>query len=249
LAPDLVGGRRAPTNWFLAYGALIILAQAVLAVVNVAIGVVVLGFVLVLLTTHIALARPPRDPVLPALSLVPLISLLGVAMTDPNVHPALVYVLAGSPVLVGTVLVSRAIGASARDLGLRRPRSPVLTVLTVGLGIPLGLAARDLVGLAPIDLDDSSLLLSLAIAIPFVVVLEEVVFRGLLQHVAMARSLALAVVAPNVLYASVYFGSGSTLVVLFMGLTGTIFSLAVARTGTLWGVLGAHLILRILVQV
>jgi membrane protease YdiL (CAAX protease family) len=187
--------------------------------------------------------------VLPALSLVPLISLLGVAMADPNLHPALVYALAGSPVLVGTALVSRAIGASTRDLGLRRPRSPVLTVLTVGLGIPLGLVARDLVGLAPIDLDDSSLLLFLAIAIPFVVVLEEVVFRGLLQHVAMARSLAVAVVAPNVLYASMYFASDSTLVVLFMGLTGTIFSLAVARTGTLWGVLGAHLILRILVQV
>jgi membrane protease YdiL (CAAX protease family) len=249
LSTDLVGGRRAPTNWFLAYGALIILAQAVLAVVSVAIGIVLLGFVLVLLTTHIALARPPRDPVLPALSLVPLISLLGVAMADPNLHPALVYVLAGSPVLVGTALVSRAIGASTRDLGLRRPRSPVLTVLTVGLGIPLGLVARDLVGLAPIDLDDSSLLLFLAIAIPFVVVLEEVVFRGLLQHVAMARSLAVAVVAPNVLYASMYFASDSTLVVLFMGLTGTIFSLAVARTGTLWGVLGAHLILRILVQV
>jgi membrane protease YdiL (CAAX protease family) len=205
-----------------------------------------MGAILVLLATHVALAKPPRDPVLPALALVPMLTLMGVAMRSSDLGPIAVYVFAGVPALLAAILVARAIGLTSTSLGLRRPEGLVLTAAAVVIGVPLGLIARNVVGLSPVPTEGP--LVFIAVAVPFVVVLEELVFRGVLQHVGWLRSPAVAIVAPNILYASVYFGSGSGPVVLFMGLTGVIFSLAVARTGTLWGVLGAHLVLRVIVQ-
>jgi membrane protease YdiL (CAAX protease family) len=215
----------------------------------VALGILLQAFVLVVIVTHNALARPPRNPLLPVLALVPLIRLLSLAMPIPGAAPISAYALVGAPALIGVFLVARAIGVSRQEIGLGRPRRPVEVALSTLVGVPLGLLARGEVGLAPISVEGVHPLLFVVVALPFVVLLEELVFRGLLQRVATSPSRIITIVAPNVLYASMYFGSGSTTVVLFMGLTGVIFGILVRRQGSLWGAIGAHMILRVLVQI
>lgn len=245
----LIGAHRATTNWLLVYGSIFILAEAILVLVNVAAGIVLQAALFILVASHNAFAKLPRDPQLPVLGLVPLIRLLSLAMPIPDAVPIATYALVGAPALLGVLLTARAIGASRGELGLRRPTSFVEPALIATIGIPLGLVARGVGGLSPLAAGGVHPLLFIAVVVPFVVLLEELVFRGLLQRAATTRSQLLGIVAPNILYAGMYFGSGSAATVLFMGLTGILFGWVVSRSGSLWGVLGAHLLLRVVVQV
>lgn len=245
----LIGAPRSTTNWFLVYGSLFIQAETILVLVNVAAGIGLQAALLIVIASHNAFARLPRDPQLLVLALLPLIRLLSIAMPIPDATPIAAYALVGAPALIGAVLTARAIGLSPAQLGLRRPASLVAPALIAAIGLPLGLVARAVGGLSPMAIGDVHPLLFIAVVVPFVVLLEELVFRGLLQRVATTHSRLLGIVAPGILYAGMYFGSGSAATVVFMGLTGTLFSWVVSRSGFLWSVLGAHLIVRLLVQI
>jgi CAAX protease family protein len=247
-ARGLIAARGATTNWLLVYGGFILLGEAILVLVNVTVGILLQAAILVAVVSHNSFARPPRDPQLPVLGLVPLIRLLSIAMPIPDAAPITAYVLVGAPALLGVVLSARAIGVSRSELGLGRPTSVLESAMIASIGLPLGLVARSIGGPSPLAVGDVNPLLFVAVLLPFVVLLEELVFRGLLQRVATTRSRLLGILAPNVLYAAMYFGSGSAVAVLFMALTGALFGWFVARSGSLWGVLGAHLIFRLVIQ-
>jgi hypothetical protein len=248
-ARGLIVAHRATRNWLLVYGSLIILAEAILVLVNVAVGVLLQAAVLVVVVSHHALARSPRDPLLPVLALVPLIRLLSIAMPIPGTAPIFTYVLVGAPALLGALLTARAIGASRAELGLGRPTSLLEPAKIATIGLPLGLVARSVGGVSPMAIGDAHPVLFLVIVTLCVVLLEELVFRGLLQRAATTRSRLLGIVTPNVLYAAMYFGSGSAAAVLFMGLTGSLFGWVVSRSGSLWGVIAAHVLMRVVIQI
>lgn len=248
-AYGLIGAHRVTPPWLLLYGSAIILAEAVLALVSVTVGVLLQAAILIVVVSHFVFARPPRDRYLPVLGIVPLIRLLSIVMPIPGAEPISAYALVGAPALLGVFLSARAIGVSRAELGLGRPASLLEPALIATIGLPLGLVARSFGGLAAVPIDGVHPLLFVAVIALFVVLLEELVFRGLLQRVVSTRSRLLGIVAPNLIYAAMYLGSGSTVTVLFMGLTGALFSWAVSRTGSLWGVLGAHLLVRLVVQV
>ena len=239
----------APRNWLLVYGSLIVLAEAIIVLVNVAAGVLLQAAILIVVVSHHAFARSPRDPVLPVLALVPLIRLLSIAMPIPGAASISTYVLVGVPALFGTLLAARAIGATRSDLGLGRPGSLTKTATIALIGLPLGLVARSVGGVSPMAIGDAHPVLFLVIVTLCVVLLEELVFRGLLQRAATTRSRLLGIVTPNVLYAAMYFGSGSAAAVLFMGLTGSLFGWVVSRSGSLWGVIAAHVLMRLVIQI
>lgn len=246
-APGLTVARHATTNWLLVYGSLIVLAEAVLVLFNATVGVVLQAAILIVVVSHSAFARVPRDPALPVLALVPLIRLLSIAMPIPAVPPITIHALVGAPALLGAILSARAIGVTRAELGLERPRSFSESALMALIGLPLGLVARS-VGLAPVVTGDVHPLLAIAVIVIFVVLLEELVFRGLLQRVATTRSGLPGIIAVNVLYAGMYVGSGAPMAVLFMGVTGTLFGSIVRRSGSLWAVLAAHLLMRLVIQ-
>ena len=241
-------GSNPRTNWLLVYGSLIVLAEAALALVNPMAGVIMLTAIFVTIISHHGFAPLPRDPGLPILALLPLVRLLSMAMPIPGIPTASVYLLVGGPALIGAALAARAIGLSRRELGFALPKPLYGPLLVAALGVPLGLVARTIGGVAPIAAPGLSPILFLIVVAVFIVLFEEFAFRGLLYRVAATRSASVGLAASSILYAAMYFGSGSASAVLFMGLTGVVFGLAVSRTGTLWGVLGAHLIMRLLIQ-
>ena len=68
----------------------------------------------------------------------------------------------------------------------------------------------------------------------------ELVFRGLLQHVASPLFGRLGLLWSAAAFASMYTGSLSPSYVAFMGVVGLFFGWCVQRTGSLWGVVLAH---------
>ncbi len=247
-AQPLLGPRRL-TNWLLVYGSLIVLTEGVLVFVSVALGAALMAGILVAIISQHALAPPPRDPILPVLALVPVTVLLSVAIPVVSLSAPVTYALVGGPVLLGSILVARAIGLSLVTVGMGTPKRLVEVALVIATGIPLGLLARFLGGLEPLSMPGLTVELGMVVILVFIVLPEELLFRGLLRHLASIRFGVLGIVAPNIIYSSLYFGSGSATVVIFMLAVGLYFSLAASRSGSLWGVIGAHLLLRLVIEV
>jgi membrane protease YdiL (CAAX protease family) len=88
--------------------------------------------------------------------------------------------------------------------------------------------------------DGPHLLVGAVILTVFAASTEEVLFRGLLQHVVTDICPRSGVLWSAFLFASMYIGSLSVGYVLFMGLVGLFFGWCVRQTGSLWGVILAH---------
>jgi membrane protease YdiL (CAAX protease family) len=169
-------------------------------------------------------------------------------MPVSGIDPAWWVALIGLPLLVGAALVARVLEITPGDLGLRRPRAPVFDIIIMTVGVSLGLLLSVLLGPQMALPGDPGPIVFLLAAGPFVAFLEELIFRGLLQQVAAIRSPRLAIFIPNALYAAMYIGSGYGLAAVTMGAVGILFSAFVGRSGSLWGVVGAHLLMRLVIQ-
>lgn len=241
---------RAPVpNWLLVYGTLITLAEVMLVVVSVPLGSLVHMAILVALAAHTAFSRAPKDPQLPVLMLLPLMRLLSLVMPIAEVDPAYWYLLSGAPALLGAALMVRAMELPWTKLGLGRPASMAISVVSAAMGIPVGLVLSGTVGPElMLQIDGAPLLVGLAVLV-VVAVLEEFVFRGLLTYVTLVRAPGLVLFVPNLLYAAMYLSSGDGAVALMMGGTGILFSAFRQRSGSLYAVIVAHVLMRLVLQV
>ncbi|MEA2492840.1 MAG: protease family protein, partial [Thermoleophilaceae bacterium] len=142
-----------------------------------------------------------------ALALVPLLRLTSVAVALQ--HPLLFYVVSGVPVLLAVGLA-----ADALDLPgvLRLDQIRLRSQWHIALGaVALSGLASPLLRLAPVTADRSlpGLLGAAAIVFAFAGLLEELVFRGIVQGASAPLLGAWAVPAANALFSATYLGSGS----------------------------------------
>lgn len=237
------------TYWLLVYGSLILIAETVLALVDVALGAMLHALILIAVASHAAYSRVPGGADLPVIGLVPLIRLLSIVLLIPGIDPIYWLGLVGAPALAGAALAMRAMSASFADIGLARPRSWWEQASMASVGLPLGWLAVNVVRLPGMPAEGVHPAVFLAMVVPFVVLLEELVYRGLIQRAASVHGAMVAVLAPNIFYAATYFSTTLAGAILFMGATGVLFSFIRYRTGSLWGVIGANLLLRIGLQI
>jgi membrane protease YdiL (CAAX protease family) len=224
-------------------------AQAVTAFVDPMAGAVMGAVLLVVLLNHrLLLLQQRRTPAalrtaaaFAALALVQLLSLLSLVLALDSAG-ARAYAIVGAPALVATVLTAVAV-APRITLRYWAGAHPWRQTVVAACGIPLGLAGFALLEPAPLSGSRSAGALLAAGVVVFLVagVLEEVVFRGLLQ-----RALALAVgdvpgtIAAAALFAAVYLGTRSAAAVAFFGAFGAVAAWWIRRTGDLAGVAAAH---------
>ncbi len=239
---------RAVPNWLLVYGSVVVAAEIGLALVGTGAAAAIHASLLVVLAGHNAFSSVPKDPQIPALMVVPLIRILSLVMPIGGLDPLAAYVLVGAPALIGVIGIARALGLDVRSLGLGMPAQPWVTVGIAATGVPLGLLLGGTMGPSLAIGGEPNAAMFLLVVPLFVVFLEELTFRGLLQHVALVRAPNLGILIPNVLYAAMYLGSGSGAIAIAMGGIGILFGAAAWRTGSLWGVLGAHLLMRLVIQ-
>jgi membrane protease YdiL (CAAX protease family) len=98
-----------------------------------------------------------------------------------------------------------------------------------------------------VELDAVQAVLSVIVAVVFIAGIEELVFRGILQGVALRAldSSTGAVAVSAIAYASLFVSSGSPAFVVVMLVTAIFFGWVVEVTGSLWGVIASHAMIAI----
>lgn len=220
-------------------------AEVVLVFGHLGVGVLLEALVLAtILTIQATSGREDLRAIAP-IALVPLLRLLSLTTPLPGVPTIYWLALAGVPLAAGGMLAARAAGLSRGALGLRRT-SLVAQISIAVLGLSAGYALWRLAG--PISLIDpgqtpGDLLITTVLLAVFGGVVEEFIFRGVIQSALSATYGGGAVLLTGILYGSSYLGSLSIEYTVFMTIMGLIYGLVAQRTGSIVGISASHALL------
>ncbi len=183
-----------------------------------------------------------RQQLLLSLALVPLIRIISLSMPLANIPQVWWYPIIYLPLLVAAFQVMRLLGFSYGQIGLKLKR--ILIQLAVALaGFVFGLVEyfilveeAETTGLV---LQETWLLAAffLVTCTGFV---EEVIFRGVLQHAAVQAFGWWGIVYVSFLFAVVHWIHNSLLDIVFVFVIALFFSWVVKKTGSLLGVVLSH---------
>jgi uncharacterized protein len=235
------------------YAAVAAGAEAVVAYVDVTLGLVFEGVLLCALLLHYvtAIHRLPRDPfarspaerlldALPALALLPLLRILSLSVPVEGASVITWNAMVGAPLLLAAVLTMRALELPRHEVGLGLVSWPGQLQIALA-GIPLGLSAY--VILRPDEaaaVGSAGWVAGFPVLIVFAGLALELVFRGLIQSCLADVFGRSAIVLSSVLFAATFLGSDSAGYALFMGLVGGVFGWSFQRTGSIVGISLAH---------
>jgi uncharacterized protein len=237
------GISRAFTAYLVFYLAALALAELVATVINPRSGLLIDGILLVLILLQSSRrATRSEQKFLLTLALAPLIRLLSLSMPLLVFPYTFWYLVVGIPLFLSVFLVYRLIGYKPAEVGL-----------SLGSGLPLQLAVG-LTGLVfgyveyrllppqlfTASFSQQNILLSALILLVFTGLLEELIFRGLMQRAALDAIKRLGPLYVSLVFAVLHIGYQSILNLVFVFLVGLFFSLVVARTRSILGVSLAH---------
>jgi membrane protease YdiL (CAAX protease family) len=234
-----------------AYGAVIVTAEMVTALVDARWGVVLHAVVLWALLVHFSWAKERSEgKLLLALCLAPLIRILSLGMPLGDVDLVYWFLIVGAPMIVAALLVARTVGLTRYDLGLTVRAIPV-QLLIGAMGVGLGIAEYFI--LKPDALIDELTwqqawwpALILLVATGFG---EELVFRGVMQSASTDALGKAAILFVAIVFAALHVGYKSAPDVALVFLVALFFGWVVARTGSLLGVTLCHGIANVVLYV
>jgi uncharacterized protein len=180
-----------------------------------------------------------------SLSLVPLIRLVSFGLPLGVFPQEWWYVLTAIPLMTAALTAMHTLELSRKDVGLvlPRPGSWSLTIVVGLSGLFIGLGEYVLLGPSLLFDDESARRLLLAVTILFIGtgVVEELIFRGVLQATA-AKALRFwpGIAVVSMLFAVMHIGHGSVLNVGYIFLVAMYLGVARRQTGSLLGVTIAH---------
>ena len=187
--------------------------------------------------------RAPHRKLFPVLALVAMVRVLSIAAAVPRLPVVTWYVTVGSAVLIGEILTIRLVEEPWERLNFAL-RRPLLDLGIAAVGIPAGLIGYLLLRPQPL-MPGAGLLQTVAgivALIVFAAFTEELLFRGLLQSIAIETfgiwRLGLAYAAT--MSAVMYLGSGSLPYTIAVGIYGLILGATILRGGSLWGATASH---------
>ncbi len=213
----------------------LVAAESVVAFVDPVAGAVAHGLLLLLFLGRWVLAE---DVTLLVLSLVSLGRLTSLALT-PQFYEPVTYALTGVPLLLGVLWMARGFPWPNDQDEPTRAWSAVAVALA---GLPLGWAAHVLLPLPAFGDPDGALTIAVGVPVTFLFagVLEELLFRGLLQRTLERPFGGWAVVLADVLFVAAYLPVRDAGVLGFMAVLGLAFGWYVRRTRLLAPVAIAH---------
>ncbi len=228
-------------------GAIIyLLVIAIAEVVTVAVqpvwGIVGHIAILIAVIVHSAVATEyPYQRLLLSLALVPLVRIISLSMPLVNIPQIWWYPTIYVPLLAAAIMVMRLLNYRSEQVGVTFGRLPVQ--LAVGLtGFVFGTVEYFI--LAPeamiAELTLQEMLLPSVILLLCTGFVEELVFRGILQHSAVESFGGWGIVYVSLLFASLHTGFLSWIDVIFVFSVALFFGLMVKKTGSLLGVTLSH---------
>ena len=176
-----------------------------------------------------------------ALALLPLVQILSLALPAAIIPILAWYLEIGLGAFEAILLVMRRLDLTFRDVGVRR--APIGEVVAVGaIGAFLAVPAYLIAG--PVNLGQGGGFVGLAIAsaivIVFIGVLEELLFRGLIQSAGtqlLSRGGVVVSVAATTL---MYSASLNPRYVVFVALVATFFEIVARRSGSIAAPVAGH---------
>jgi membrane protease YdiL (CAAX protease family) len=231
------------SSWqFWGYLVLITVAETITAVWSPLAGVILHVLLLLALVIHGALAPGEAERKLAlALTLAPLIRLLSLSLPLTRMPQIGWYPVVAIPLLLASWMIIAQNKMSRRDLGLFSTDLVIEPLLMFG---GFGLGAIEYAILRPAPLFQSfswgmffvaALTLTLSTGLP-----EELIFRGMLQRLALPTLGRWAIVYVALLFTAMHIGYKSILDVLFVFAVGMMFGKIVRRSGSIVGVTLAH---------
>jgi uncharacterized protein len=231
-----------PAGTAATYLAALTLAETMTVFFEARLGMILHGLLLIALLAQASLSRKKvQHRFLVALALAPLIRLLSLTMPLPTFPFVYWYFVVGGPLLISAFLATRLAGLNLNRIGLHWRGLPLQ--ILVGL-TGLGLGYLEYLILRPEPLADALTLraiwLPALVLLVFTGLLEEIIFRGVMQHTAL-RSLGRAgFLYVAVVFAVLHFGYHSLLDVAFVFAAALFFGWVVLRSGSLIGVTLSH---------
>ena len=230
--------------WWVAllYLVAIALAEVLTTLFEARAGLILHGLLLLVLLLQASLSdRTLTRRFLLAMALAPLTRLLSLVM--PLQHFPLVYwyMLVGVPLAVAAIFAARAAGLSRQMLGLTMRKLPFQALVCLS-GIGLGYLEYQILRPEPLvaELRLELVWLPALILLVFTGLLEEFIFRGLLQYTAVSKLGRTGLVYTAALFAVLHLGYGSWLDLLFVFAVALYFGWSVQRSSSILGVSLAH---------
>lgn len=219
-----------------AYVAALIAGEALAAFAAPAAAAGLEGAVLLALVAHRMAGAGRAARVYAALAVIPVLRLAGLAAATGD--RVVVLIVAGVPVLVAVVLAARTLELPGvlwmHEMRRRSQWQPALAVLCLAAAIPLHttplIAGRALPALVGAGL----------VAFVFAGVLEELVYRGIVQGALEPLLGGWSVPVADLLFTAAYLGSGAAVYTAFMAVFGLACGWWVRRTRSLAGAALAH---------
>lgn len=223
---------------------LFITGAELLTIYNARSGIVFHAFILFALLTHSSLTKDnDLSGLLMVLTLAPLIRILSLSM--PLAHFSYINQLAmiSIPVYIAIFTSMYIQPLNPKDVALSLPRKEHLPIeiAVIILAVPLGILEYHILQpRAIIGLNFESLIVPSLIMILCTGFLEELAFRGLMQHHATRTMGIHGIVLVSALFGFMHIGNLSFLDVLLAFSIALIYSMVVRMTGSLFGVSVSH---------
>jgi len=239
-------GKLLSPSWKIAFGYLIALAiaETLNTLFAPRAGAILHGLVLLALLLQASLNfRKRENRFLIILALVPLIRLLSLALPLNYFPPIYWYAVVGVPLSIAAIMGARFSGLKGNMIGLRLSWRAIPIELLIGiLGLGIGFIEYLILRPNPLvaELRWDLIWLPILILLVFTGLLEEVIFRGMLQSTATRHLGRLGVLYVAVLFAVMHLGYRSPLNLLFVFGVALLFGLIAQRRGTLLGVSISH---------
>jgi membrane protease YdiL (CAAX protease family) len=203
------------------------------------------GILLVAILTHagarLERARQGSDALargLCGLALVPLLALVGTALSADLLPAAVRITLVALSALAGALLVARVLDLTRAELGLRGGGGAQLAVALTG--IPLGLLALAVGGARAFEPLAGASPVPLALAIVLAAAVQELIFRGVLATTFGQLFGRMGIASTSGLFAAAAVATGSVGLVAVLALCGLVWGWARERTGSIAGTTAAH---------
>ncbi|MFC1936731.1 type II CAAX prenyl endopeptidase Rce1 family protein [Chloroflexota bacterium] len=224
------------------YLQLIAVAEVLTALREPRSGLVIHGFTLVALLVHGGIERRmPTRRFIFALTLAPLIRLLSLSLPLGDQPLLIWYMWVGALVFLATFFSGYVLEFNLDRIGLNAKKLPLQIVFGL-TGIVTGVIEYLILFPDPLipELTLAELIWPAFILLIFTGVLEEIVFRGLIQEAALVKMGRFGLTYVALLFAVLHVGYNSFSDIIFVFAVGFLFGYFVMKTGSLLGVSLAH---------
>jgi membrane protease YdiL (CAAX protease family) len=179
---------------------------------------------------------------LTAMSLVPLIRIISLAMPLVDLPQILWFPLIYFPLLIAVVITMKTINIKAKDIGIASRGLYWQIPAGLLLGLILGIIEFRILQPEPIKKHLSINEIWLPVLILFVTtgMVEELIFRGVLQKLAQDVMSVWGIVYISAIFAILHVGFYSVIDVVFVFFVAIIFAAIVKKTGSITGAIIAH---------